>query len=77
MNYTLLLHNILRWAVLLLGIWVVISAASAILSKNEYKKSDNKISLFFMINDYILISTSTPEGNSNFISASTVLEEEE
>lgn len=34
-------------------------------------------SIMASANDHTLISTSTPEGSSNFISASTVLEEEE
>ena len=49
MNYSLVIHNILRWAVLLFGLWAVITAFSAILSKRPYKSSDNKTSLFFMI----------------------------
>jgi hypothetical protein len=49
MNYTLVIHNILRWAVLLFGVWAVIAALGAVISKREYKNSDNKASLFFMI----------------------------
>lgn len=49
MNYTLLVHNILRWAVLLFGAWAVISALSGVLSKRIYTGRDNKTSLFFMI----------------------------
>ncbi|HQW85058.1 MAG TPA: hypothetical protein PK987_11370 [Ferruginibacter sp.] len=49
MNYSLVIHNILRWAVLLFGVWAVLSALFAIISKREYKNSDNKVSLFFMI----------------------------
>jgi hypothetical protein len=49
MNYTLIIHNILRWAVLLFGVWAVVSALLAVFSKREYKSSDNKTSLFFMI----------------------------
>ena len=49
MNYTLLIHNILRWAVLLFGVWAVIAALAAVISKRDYRNSDNKSGLFFMI----------------------------
>jgi len=49
MNYTLWIQNILRWAVLLFGVWAVIAALSGVFSKRMYTGSDNKSSLFFMI----------------------------
>ncbi len=49
MNYTLVIHNILRWAVLLFGVWTVIAALAAVISKRAYGNSDNKSGLFFMI----------------------------
>jgi len=49
MNHTLIVHGILRWAILLLGVWAVLAALSAVLTKRPYKSSDNKVSLFFMI----------------------------
>ncbi len=49
MNYTLIIHNILRWAVLLFGIWAILNAVTGILKKRVYTSSDNKINLFFMI----------------------------
>ena len=49
MNYTLVIHNILRWAVLLFGVWAVAAALFAVISKRGYTSSDNKTSLFFMI----------------------------
>lgn len=49
MNYTLVIHNILRWAILLFGLWAVFAALGAVISKRGYKSSDNKVSLFFMI----------------------------
>jgi hypothetical protein len=39
----------LRWAVLLFGLWAVLAALGAVISKRAYKNSDNKVSLFFMI----------------------------
>ncbi|HQY12295.1 MAG: hypothetical protein KTQ13_07575 [Ferruginibacter sp.] len=49
MDYQLVIHSILRWAVLILGLWAVLSALSAVVSKREYRSSDNKVNLFFMI----------------------------
>jgi cell division protein FtsW (lipid II flippase) len=49
MNYTLVIHSILRWAVLVFGVLAVVSALGGVFSKREYKSSDNKLSLFFMI----------------------------
>ncbi len=49
MNYTLVIHSILRWAVLIFGVWAVIAALGAVISKRGYRNSDNKTSLFFMI----------------------------
>lgn len=49
MNYTLVIHSILRWAVLLFGVWAVISAMGAVMSKRPYRSGDNKTGLFFMI----------------------------
>jgi len=49
MNYTLVIHSILRWAVLLFGAWAVFAALGAVISKRAYKSSDNKVGLFFMI----------------------------
>ncbi|MBP6025406.1 hypothetical protein [Ferruginibacter sp.] len=49
MNYTLLIHNILRWAVLLFGIWTLLNAITGTLHKRNYGGGDNKASLFFMI----------------------------
>ena len=49
MNITLIIHSLLRWAVLLFGVWAVLAALGAVMSKRPYKNSDNKVSLFFMI----------------------------
>ena len=49
MNYTLVIHSILRWAVLLFALWAVISALAAVISKRNYSSTDNRSSLFFMI----------------------------
>lgn len=49
MNYSLAIHSLLRWAVLILGLLAVVSALFAVISKRGYKSSDNKMNLFFMI----------------------------
>src|SRR4249919_210896 len=49
MNYSLIIHSILRWAVLLFGLWAVLSAIAAVASKRTYRNSDNRTGLFFMI----------------------------
>jgi hypothetical protein len=49
MNYILPIHNILRWAVLLFGLWTLLSAISGVLSRRNYTGTDNKAGLFFMI----------------------------
>jgi hypothetical protein len=49
MNYFLPIHNVLRWAVLLFGIWTVINAITGVSAKRNYSGKDNKTSLFFML----------------------------
>lgn len=49
MNYILPIHNILRWAVLLFGLWTLINALTGVFTKRNYIASDNKANLFFMI----------------------------
>ena len=49
MNYTLIIHSILRWAVLLFGLWTLINALSGVFSKRTFTAGDNRTSLFFMI----------------------------
>lgn len=49
MNYILPIHNILRWAVLLFGLWTLVNALTGVISKRNYGGADNKANLFFMI----------------------------
>ena len=42
-------HNVLRWFVVVFGIWAVLNALGGLLSKREYSRSDNMSSLLFMI----------------------------
>ena len=49
MQIVLVLHNILRWAVLLFGLWTVFSAMSGIISKRNYTTADSRSNFFFML----------------------------
>ena len=49
MQVILVLHNILRWAVLLTGLWTLFSALSGVKSKRNYTSGDSQSNLFFMI----------------------------
>jgi hypothetical protein len=49
MNYSLVIHSILRWAVLLFGVWAVFAALSGVFSKRAYNNGDNRSGLLFMI----------------------------
>jgi hypothetical protein len=49
MNYTVIVHNILRWAVLFFGLWTLINALTGVFNKRNYNSGDNKANLFFMI----------------------------
>lgn len=49
MQTILVLHNILRWAILLFGLWTVLNALSGVFSKRAYSLNDNRSNLFFMI----------------------------
>ena len=45
----LILHNLLRWAVLLMGIWTILNAITGITTKRPYSANDNRSNLLFMI----------------------------
>lgn len=51
MNQTIFtqIHSILRWGVVLFGLWTVINALSGAMAKRNYRGSDNRSSLLFMI----------------------------
>ena len=49
MNHVLLTHNILRWDVLLFGLWTLLNALTGVLNKRNFTGTDNKVNLFFMI----------------------------
>jgi len=50
MNHTLLiLHSLLRWAILILAIIIIVKSLLGWLGKSKYNKADNMLSLFLMI----------------------------
>ncbi len=57
MDYFKLVHNLLRWAVLLFGLWTIMNALTGVFSKRNYKSADNKANLFFMISCDIQLLT--------------------
>jgi hypothetical protein len=49
MQLLLSLHNLIRWAILLFGLWTLINALTGVLSKRSFTADDNRSNLFFMI----------------------------
>ncbi len=50
MNHTILaVHNLLRWAIVILAVIVILKSLMGWLSKSKYGKADNMLSLFLMI----------------------------
>ena len=48
MNYILIIHNILRWAVLIFGLWTLVNAITGVFSKRNFTGRDNWANLLFM-----------------------------
>jgi hypothetical protein len=49
MQIILALHNLVRWAILLFGLWTLINAFTGVLSKRVFTAGDNRSNLLFMI----------------------------
>ena len=49
MNTLLVLHNIIRWLVLIFAFWTVFSAISGMISRRNYLRSDDRSNFFFML----------------------------
>ena len=49
MQTLLVLHNIIRWLVLIFAFWTIFSAISGMMSKRNYVNSDDKSNFFFML----------------------------
>lgn len=49
MQTLLVLHNLVRWLILLFGLFTLISAISGLASKREYTSGDGRSNFFFML----------------------------
>jgi hypothetical protein len=49
MQLILVLHNLLRWAILFFGLWTFINALTGVLGKRNFTSGDNRSNLLFMI----------------------------
>lgn len=49
MQVVLVLHNLLRWAVLLFGLWTLLNAITGLFGKRTFSAGDNRSNLLFMI----------------------------
>ncbi len=49
MQLVLVLHNLIRWAVLLFGLWAFFSAISGLITKRNYAPADNRSNFLFML----------------------------
>lgn len=49
MQFILVIHSLLRWAVVLFGVWTLINALTGYFGKRSFTASDNRSNLFFMI----------------------------
>jgi hypothetical protein len=49
MQFVLILHNLLRWAVLFFGLWTLLNGITGYFGKRNYTANDNRSNLFFMI----------------------------
>jgi hypothetical protein len=49
MQALLVIHNLIRWLIILFGIWTVLSAVSGLVGKREFTSSDGRSNFFFML----------------------------
>ena len=49
MQALLVIHNLLRWLILLFGLWAVLSAISGLAGNKVYTASANRSNFFFML----------------------------
>ena len=49
MQFVLILHNVVRWAVLFFGLWTLLNGITGYFGKRNYTANDNRSNLFFMI----------------------------
>lgn len=49
MQALLVIHNLIRWLIIIFGIWTVLSAVSGLAGKREFTSSDGRSNFFFML----------------------------
>lgn len=49
MQIILVLHNLIRWVILLFGLWTVLSGLTGLTGKKIYGPADSKANFFFML----------------------------
>lgn len=49
MQIVLVLHNLIRWLILIFAFWTVISAISGLTTKREYTANDSRSNFIFML----------------------------
>ena len=49
MQVVLVLHNLLRWGVLIFGLWTLLNALTGVFGRRKYTAGDNRSNLLFMI----------------------------
>lgn len=49
MQVLLVLHNLLRWLIILFGMWTVLNAVSGLAGKKEFTAAANRSNFFFML----------------------------
>ncbi len=49
MQILLVLHDLVRWLILLFGLWTLISAINGLAAKRNYTIADNRANFFFML----------------------------
>lgn len=55
MNHLLLTHSVLRWAVLLFGLYAITKAALGLIKDQEYTKTHNLSRLLFLISMHLQV----------------------
>ncbi|HUZ57439.1 MAG TPA: hypothetical protein VMU83_01495 [Hanamia sp.] len=49
MQILLVLHNLIRWLILIFAFWTIITAISGLAAKREYSSGDSRANFFFML----------------------------
>ena len=49
MQIVMVLHNLIRWAVVVFGLWTLLSAISGVIGKRNYTSPDRRGSFFFVL----------------------------